>query len=138
MKTRRTQRGLTLIELLVTLMVLGVFSTAALAYFKAHRQSTHESEGYARDVREMSHLMEALETDLRTGKRLSHFGWEQRGPAVFRGKRRIAQRIATFDVRRKGHVAHITIQPLPRRKDKQKSRSPLLSKRIVLRTGGGA
>lgn len=138
MTRHHAQRGLTLIELLVTLIVLGVFSTAALAYFKAHRQSTHESEGYARDVREMSRLMEALETDLRTGKRLNHFGWEQRGPAVYRGKRRIAQRIATFDVSREAHVARITIQPLQRRKGKDKARVPLLSKRIVLRTGGGA
>ena len=133
--SRRGERGFTLLELLITVVVLGSFVSSATIYFQAQHRSSEQSAGYAQDIRDMSRLMEHLEADLRTGKHLSHFGWEQRGSVVYRGKQRVAHRVERFDVERDGRVVTVSVTPLPRRAARA-SKNPILKKRIVLRAGG--
>jgi prepilin-type N-terminal cleavage/methylation domain-containing protein len=118
----RRQRGLTLIELMISLVLIGAISVVigGLALDAQHTGTL--AAAYAQDVTETRRALDAVERDLRAATDVAvtpfglvattdgaHVAWTLDRGSLRRGDVVVARNIAAFDVRRDGACYVVSI-----------------------------
>jgi prepilin-type N-terminal cleavage/methylation domain-containing protein len=103
------ERGYTLAELLVVIVVGSSVLLTATGLIASVRSTERASAAYVRDLVSLQRAVERLEVDLREAKGLEDLDWRLDGDRLCRGDERVADGVATFTLSREGSIAHVRI-----------------------------
>jgi prepilin-type N-terminal cleavage/methylation domain-containing protein len=101
----RREKGFTILELMVTIAVIGGASLAVVTSANGIRQEDVASRAYCADVHGMRHAVRLLREDLRNAATVEELEWTFDGHRVSRGEREIVGNVREFEVTADGSRA---------------------------------
>ncbi len=129
------ERGFTLIELMISTVVLGSVVLVATGLAGSIRTTERFSTEYTGDLAGLRRAVRVIEADLRAARVISDHGVRLDGDRLVRGDRVLARHVAVFEVTREGSLARVRIA-LASRSSSPRKRGELTFS-VRMRNAGG-